>query len=82
MIFQNSTLGAIFQAGDAWTDDFLIKRSLGIQWRLNGFSFYNFPTAIELEYHQPLDKFDKEINEEKITYGEKGRAYLKILFDF
>ena len=82
MIFQNSTLGAIFQAGDAWTDDFLIKRSLGIQWRLNGFSFYNFPTAIELEYHQPLDKFEKEINEENILYGDKGRAYLKILFDF
>ena len=82
MIFQNSTLGAIFQAGDAWVDNFSMKRSLGIQWRLNGFSFYNFPTAIELEYHQPLDKFDKEINEEKITYGEKGRAYLKILFDF
>ena len=82
MIFQNSTLGAIFQAGDAWINNVSIKRSLGIQWRLNGFSFYNFPTAIELEYHQPLDKFEKEINEEKILYGEKGRAYLKILFDF
>ena len=82
MIFQNSTLGAIFQAGDAWINNVSIKRSLGIQWRLNGFSFYNFPTAIELEYHQPLDKFEKEINEEKILYGDKGRAYLKILFDF
>ncbi|GIS53958.1 hypothetical protein Ct9H90mP29_10000 [bacterium] len=49
---------------------------------LNGFSFYNFPTAIELEYHQPLDKFEKEINEENILYGDKGRAYLKIFFDF
>jgi hypothetical protein len=66
---------------------------VGIQWRLNGFSFYNFPTAIEVEYHQPINEFEREINEETITYGWKlannfaeaineGRTYVKVLFDF
>ena len=82
MIWQNSTIGAVFQAGDAWTDTVSIKKSVGIQWRLNGFSFYNFPTAIEVEYHQPLDKFEREINEKTISYGNEGRTYVKVLFDF
>ena len=85
MIWQNSTLGAIFQIGNAWTTKFLkneVKKSIGIQWRMNGFSFYNFPTAIEVEYHQPLDKFEREINEKTIQYGNEGRTYVKVLFDF
>ena len=85
-IWQNSTLGAIFQVGDAWTDTYSLKKSVGIQWRLNGFSFYNFPTAIEVEYHQPVNKFELTINEEPITYGSttwnEGRTYVKVLFDF
>ena len=61
---------------------FKLKRSIGFQWRFQGFSFYNFPTAIEVEYHQPLDTFKREINETTISYGENGRAYVKVLFDF
>ena len=54
---------------------------------MNGFSFYNFPTAIELEYHQPTSNFEVLINNNQdepyeIRYGEKGRGYVKILFDF
>jgi len=82
VIFQNSTLGAVIQVGDAWIDDVAIKKSMGIQWRINGFSFYNFPTSIEVEYHQPLDAFTRDINETTISYGENGRAYIKVLFDF
>ena len=82
LILQNSTLGFIMQAGDAWTDQMSIKKSIGIQWRLNGFSFFNFPTAIEAEYHHPLNKFERIINEETIEYGDKGRTYFKVLFDF
>ena len=88
-IFQNSTFGAIMQAGDAWghvenqeIKKFELKKSVGLQWRINGFSFYNYPTAIEFEYHLPLDTFEDEINEQKILYGENGRSYFKILFDF
>ena len=87
MIFQNATIGAIYQFGDAWNNDFLLKKSFGIQLRLNGFSFYNFPTAIELEYHQPMNNFEMLINNNQIEpytieYGERGRGYVKILFDF
>ena len=83
IILQNSTMGGIIQIGNAWIDDpEPLKKSIGIQWRLNGFSFYNFPTAIEVEFHQPLVKFDRIINEEKISYGNKGRTYVKVLFDF
>ena len=45
-IMQNSTVGFIGQTGDAWTrniDEPNWLRSVGIQWRINGFSFYNFP---------------------------------------
>lgn len=82
IILQNSTIGLVMQAGDAWTDDMSIKKSIGIQWRLNGFSFFNFPTAIEVEYHHPMDNFEREINDEAIKYGENGRTYVKVLFDF
>ena len=82
IILQNCTLGLVMQAGDAWTDNMDIKKSIGIQWRLNGFSFFNFPTAIEVEYHQPIDNFEREINDETIKYGENGRTYVKVLFDF
>ena len=86
LIFQNSTLAGIFQIGDAWTRNNTslnkLKKSIGMQWRLNGFSFYNYPTAIELEYHHPLDKFERIINDDIILYGQEGRTYVKILFDF
>ena len=86
LIFQNSTLAGVFQVGDAWTRDNTsldkLKKSIGMQWRLNGFSFYNYPTAIEIEYHHPLDKFELDINDEKFNYGQEGRTYVKILFDF
>tara|TARA_B100000073_G_scaffold136449_1_gene111966 strand:- start:4234 stop:7182 length:2949 start_codon:yes stop_codon:yes gene_type:complete len=83
IILQNSTIGVVAQMGNAWTKELSnLKKSLGIQWRINGFSFYNFPTAIEVEYHQPLVKFERVINEEKFYYGDEGRTYVKVLFDF
>ena len=83
-ILQNSIVGAIFQFGDAWRarSDQSWKRSIGIQWRLNGFSFYNYPTAIELELHKGLDKFNREIKGESYSYGEELRTYFRVLFDF
>ena len=85
-IFQNSTIGAIFQIGDAWSsiDDNVWKKSFGIQWRMNGFSFYNFPTAIEAEYHQPLDiaRNKHVLNNSQTIYEKEPRVYFKILFDF
>lgn len=85
-IFQNSTIGAILQIGDAWTskNNHTWKKSVGIQWRMNGFSFYNFPTAIEVEYHQPLNIVRNEhvAQNSQTTYEKDPRTYIKILFDF
>jgi len=83
-IMQNSVIGAIFQFGDAWREklDQVWKKSVGIQWRVNGFSFYNYPTAIELEIHQGLNKFDRVIKGETYSYGKELRTYFRVLFDF
>jgi len=84
-ILQNSVLGIVYQNGNAWKGDFdssKLIRSTGIQWRFNGFSFYNFPTAIELEMHRGLDIINKEVNDELYTYGDEDRFYFKLLFGF
>ncbi|OUW38110.1 MAG: hypothetical protein CBD44_01800 [Flavobacteriaceae bacterium TMED184] len=83
-IMQNSVIGAIFQLGDAWRQkvDHDWKKSVGVQWRVNGFSFYNYPTAIELEIHQGLNKFDRVIKGETYSYGKELRTYFRLLFDF
>ena len=84
MIFQNSVLGAVFQIGDAWrnSNQPSFKKSAGFQWRINGFSFYNYPTAIQLEIHKGLTKFKKEIKGNSYAYGNKTRSYVKVLFNF
>ena len=84
-ILQNSVLGFVYQTGNAWKGNFDQKDLLhsgGIQWRFNGFSFYNFPTAIELEMHRGLDEFEKIVNDETFTYGHEDRYYFKLLFGF
>ena len=49
-----------------------IKQSIGIEFRLYGFLFYTFPTAITYEVHKPfMDSSNKET-----------KHYLKLLFDF
>ena len=50
------------------------KFSSGIEIRLNGFSFYSYPTAIEYSYHIPYMTHLKD------DYNPK--QYLKILFNF
>jgi len=90
-ILQNSVLGFLVQAGDAWNGAEATpqwKRSVGIQWRLNGFSFYNFPTAIQVELHRGLDHFTRKVfnqqsnSEDIFNYGQENRFYLSILFGF
>lgn len=84
-ILQNNILGFVYQSGNAWKGDFELselKNSVGIQWRFNGFSFYNFPTAIELEMHRGLNIFEKNVNDDKFSYGNENRFYFKLLFGF
>ncbi|MBF89153.1 MAG: hypothetical protein CMG75_05710 [Candidatus Marinimicrobia bacterium] len=80
-ILQNIVIGVIGQIGDAWTgkaQNISLKRSIGGQLRLGGFSFYNYPTGIGVELHRGLDKF-KALNHE---YGNDSRLYFTLLFGF
>ena len=48
------------------------KYSIGLEVKLLGYSFYSYPTALTYEYHIPLSD----------PWENKGKQYLKILFDF
>ena len=81
----NSTIGFVAQAGDAWKTplgNIDPKRSVGLELRFNGFSFYNYPTAIGLEVHYGLDKFVRTIQGKNYDYGKEPRFYASILFGF
>ena len=82
MIWQNSTIGIEYQIGDTWTDEFNLKQSVGLQMRFNGFSFYNYPTALGLEVHRGLTNFTKSFNRDDVNYGDENRYYLTLLFGF
>jgi len=74
--FHNLSLGGIFQFGGAIKESFAefadhYKLSTGLECRLQGFSFYSYPTAIAYEYHQPIN-----------DRNEKGKHYFTILFDY
>ena len=73
---QNLSIGGIFQIGAAMDEDFndFVKNhklSCGLEFRMNGFSFYSYPTAIGYEYHQPINDAD-----------EKAKHYFTLLFDY
>ena len=74
--FHNLSLGGIFQFGGAIKESFAefadhYKLSAGIECRLQGFSFYSYPTAIAYEYHQPIN-----------DSNETGKHYFTLLFDY
>ena len=48
------------------------KQTFGISFKVFGFSFYSYPTALSYEWHIPY----------KDPINSQGRHYLKILFDF
>ena len=83
---QHSTIGLISQVGDAWNreySNFKAKRSFGIEWRMSGTSFYNYPTSIGIEYHRGVDTFEMYIGDgQPIQYGQENRFYFTVLFGF
>jgi hypothetical protein len=74
LILQNASIGFMVQYGDGFNGSWIdhqYKTSYGIEFRLNGHSFYAFPFALSLEMHRPADG------------SLKGyRHYLSLLFDF
>ena len=83
---QHSTIGLVGQMGDAWNRDqskFSAKSSAGIEFRLAGYSFYNYPTSIGLELHRGLATFEMDIGDGKtLKYGGENRFYFTVLFGF
>ncbi len=75
-------LGAFYQYGDAWDPNHFTLRSfksdVGVQVRLETFSWYMFPTRIFFEAAYPL----KENYHHSIEYKQQWKFYLGILFDF
>ena len=82
--FQNSSLGCVYSIGDAWRKEDKIewRQSAGVELRFNGFSFYNYPTAISMEIHRGLSSFTNEIGGETLKFGGTDQFYLSILFGF
>ncbi|MBD3225181.1 MAG: hypothetical protein GF313_10660 [Caldithrix sp.] len=80
--FDKLYFGAFYDYGNAWTgntvefEDF--KRDIGLQLRLNTFSYYLFPTRIFAEAVYPLD----EISNAEINYNREWRFYFGALFEF
>jgi WD40 repeat protein len=72
--------------GDAWTGPSpevgKWKKDAGIEFRLESFSFYQYPTRIFFSGAYGFDRFNRTFNNEDVTYGKEWRFYLGILFDF
>ena len=82
LYFDKLYLGGFFQYGNAWSEnkldfnDFL--SDVGIQLRLDTFSWYFFPTRIFVEAAYPLKE---QVNNE-VRYPQEWRFYAGVLFDF
>lgn len=75
-------------AGYAWTDfrprwkD--MKKDIGVELRLEAFSYYAYPTRIFLNASYGFDRFDRYIRsrDQYVTYGKEWRIYFGVLFGF
>ena len=80
--FDKLYLGGFVQAGNAWSagdiefDNFLTD--VGVQLRLDTFSWYFFPTKIFFEAAYPL----KEQINQGVRYPQEWKYYFGVLFDF
>ncbi|MFH1198335.1 MAG: biopolymer transporter Tol [bacterium] len=72
--------------GNAWTGEFPemkdFKKGAGAEIRFKLNSFYMFPTSIFFNAAYAFDKFERDVNGEKIVYGKEWNLYGGILFEF
>ena len=73
---QNISLGGLFQTGSVFRNnlDEIIdnrKASFGVEFRVSGYSFFAYPTAISYELHHAINDGDEPL-----------KQYFSILFDF
>lgn len=72
--------------GDAWSSDAArlqdFKKDAGTELRLEGFSFYAYPTRVFFNASYGFDRFTRTINGVPFTYGKEWRLYFGVLFGF
>jgi len=82
-------LGVFYDYGNAWHDNKILKlndfkRDVGLQLRLDSFSFSLFPTRFFAEAVYPLDQaknFDGS-REKWVIYDKEWRFYFGMLYEF
>ena len=74
--------------GTAWTGGGLsgqrFKRDLGVEVRLESFSYYAYPTRLFFNATYGFDQFDRYISNSAatVTYGKEWNFHFGVLFDF
>jgi Tol biopolymer transport system component len=74
--------------GAAWTEGGLsgrkFKRDVGMELRLEAFSYYSYPTRIFFNATYGLDRFNRfiESRNETVTYGKEWNFHVGVLFGF
>jgi len=75
-------------AGNAWSDYGIraadMRKDVGIELRLEAFSYYSYPTRFFLSAAYGLDTFDRYVQSQNqvVTYGHEVMVYFGILFGF
>lgn len=82
---KHAYLAPFFQIGNAWNGSYAkgfdnLKRDVGVQFRMNLFSFYFVPLNLFYELAYPLDNI--VLPEKGITYRKEWRHYVGLLFQF
>ena len=79
--------GSVFgDLGDAWSGAppsiGKWKKDVGFEFRLEAFSFYQYPTRISFAGAYGFDRFARTFNNVDVTYGREWRFYVGVLFGF
>jgi Tol biopolymer transport system component len=82
LYFDKVFLGVFYDYGNAFNEGSItlsnFKSSVGMQLRLESFSFYSFPTRFSFDAAYGLDQF----NNANQTYGKEWRFYFGISFGY
>jgi outer membrane protein assembly factor BamA len=75
--------------GNAWTEPRVppfrsFKKDIGVELRLESFSYYSYPTRIFVSAAYGFDKYDRIIPRtgQMVTYGHQMNFYFGVLFGF
>ena len=72
--------GNAWQGSNVKLSDF--KKDIGMQLRLQAFSYYVFPTSIFIDAAYGFDKFSGVYQNQTVTYGQEWNFYFGVLFGF